>query len=180
MSEKERILAGELYCDTRLGGVKRWYSDPPEDEGMRFLDQFQKNVCFLCVKLPSGDWHIGGTAFFLYEPYDTDPSLNHFFVVTARHNVDIARGQGYETLWLRINTVGGKADYYRINKDRWVFPVESDYFNVDVAVALIDPIPYPFQTLALTTELCVTAETIRSRYIGAGEELHIFGLFKRR
>jgi hypothetical protein len=92
------------YSNTYYGGVRRWYSDPPEGFNMPFRPTIKENVCFLCVKLNSGDYFAIGTAFFLQARYETSPNRSRFFVVTAKHNIEGAYKNGYSTLYLRLNT----------------------------------------------------------------------------
>lgn len=40
-----------LYCDKRLGGIERWFSEPPEDAMARVPREIVKTVGFLCVKV---------------------------------------------------------------------------------------------------------------------------------
>lgn len=167
------------YSDTYYGGKWRWYSDPPKDIAMRIGDDIKRAVCFLCVKLPDGSYHIGGTAFFLHTPYETDPTQQHLFVVTARHNIELARKAGYDALYLRINTLQGKADYYQVNR-KWILPEPNDFWYTDVAVVLLDHTPRPFNYMALHLDFAASEDSIGSRGIGIGDELATIGLFKKR
>jgi hypothetical protein len=120
----------ELYCDTRLGGLKRWYYRKPDDANMFVPEQIPKCVCFLAVKAQSeyGEYdHFIGTAFFVGMPFQ---SGHYLYLVTARHTVREAKAQGYSEFFVRLNTLSGKSEVIPI-PDEWVYPENE---AIDVAV----------------------------------------------
>src|ERR1043166_8441369 len=80
-----------LYCDRRLGNVKKYYSYKPDDWDMRIPDELLHCVCFLGVRIADGPdvgrFYSFGTAFFVGVQED---GYNFSYLVTARHVIDEA------------------------------------------------------------------------------------------
>ncbi len=144
---------------------------------MRVPNEIRDCVCFLCTKEfrdGSNVYQCKGTGFFVAVPSETHADQAHVYLVTARHNVERARDAG--SLYLRLNTVTGEADYVEA-KGEWLFP-ESD--SSDVAVMMLD-IPFDeFQFQPVPVEILATQSSINRHDIGIGDEIIITGLFSQR
>lgn len=169
------------YCDSRYGGIPQLCANPPDDAGMRFIEEFRYNACFISVGKPHSEKQIIGTAFFLHEPYSVAPDNSHVFVITAKHIIQgcLVAGYSYSDIYLRINRRDGGFEHYPLNT-KWIFPPENERWDIDVAVALV-PIPLAvYAYFPIPLELCAAFEQIFTHYIGPGDELNILGLFKKR
>jgi hypothetical protein len=172
-----------IYCDTRLGGVKKYYlGGRPADANMRIPNDYLESVCFICVKVQGvageDDFFIG-TGFFC-SVNSSLPGLRHSYLVTDRHVIQDAKAAGYSDFYVRLNTVNGRSITAAI-PDSWVYPENP---AVDIAVL---PVSLPdevggvrFQLLTIQQENFVTEEVIKEEGIGVGDNLFITGLFSHR
>lgn len=166
-----------LYCDSRLGGVGRLSTGPPEDWKMRIPDDVLKCVCFLCVRKPTPEGEVysyGGTAFFVVLPNEVDSAYSHIYMVTARHCVDMAAKFG--PLFLRLNAVTGGAGMVLINSE-WVM---SENPSVDVAVLPFAPPQDRYDYKFFAQDILLTDEKIAEHGVGPGDNLVVTGLFTER
>src|ERR1043166_4605939 len=104
-----------LYCDRRLGNVKKYYSYKPDDWDMRIPDELLHCVCFLGVRIADGPdarkFYSFGTAFFVgvvQHGYDFS------YLVTAKHVIEEATRGGYSRLIVRVNSRAGNAEYIEL------------------------------------------------------------------
>lgn len=150
MSEKERVLAGETYCDNSLGVVKpegknhsetlaaSWLDSIPlsrfanhrrgagEYENVQVPKEAFKCVAFLCIDKRVEGTTVrtpGGTAFLvmLWEEKYGFP-----YVVTARHNIE---NSDQDTIYVRVNNEfrlePGFVDI-PTNRDDWFIHTAAD------------------------------------------------------
>ena len=173
-------LENVLYCDTRLGGVKRWYIGRPKDADMRIPDDVLDSVCFICVKVPGGhgaevDFFIG-TGFFVSVP-SRHPDINYLYLVTARHVLDGARKQGYSEFYFRLNRTDGTSFTAGLSGE-WFY---SENPAEDVAVIpCAFPAEYNIQYRHMPLSMCITEESAQEDKLGIGDELFMVGLFNHR
>ena len=182
MSKSDTNLEGELYCDTRLGGVKRWYYNKPKDANMRLPDEVIDSVCFLCVKARDdyGEYdHFIGTAFFVSCRF---PSSAHpyTYLVTARHVIKGAKKDGHTDFYVRLNyrkeREGGRGKIIPL-PDEWEYPENE---GIDVAVIPFTPETLYFQYVTFPDKAMLTSEKAKEEGIGIGDDLVITGLFQHR
>jgi len=164
-----------LYCDTRIGGKKRWVLGNPQEANVRVPDEIKRCVCFLCVKINRNGREVmeyGGTAFFVSIPgFRSENGLAHTYLVTAKHCVEQAKKYG--ELYLRMNTKAGGSEFVKVTSE-WVYP---DNEAVDVAINYDMGIPDIFDTISFSTQWFAVGEVIPNANIGIGDELFISGLF---
>jgi hypothetical protein len=146
---------------------------------MRVPDNIIDCVCFLCIKTNDNDvdnYIVGGTAFFVSIPSETDPDIGYVYLVTARHCVDAAKQAG--NLYIRVNLKGGGAVY--VKGDPYAFESAPDDDAADVAFALAAPPTAAFNYLPIPSELIATDDLIKDKQIGLGEEVVAVGLHASR
>jgi len=163
----------QLYCDTRLGGKPHWLIGQCEDINMRVPDEVLECVCFLCVN-DRGTYKYGGTGFFITIPSEKHTNIKYVYIVTAKHCVE--RAKQYGALYLRLNTLNGKAEMIEVKRD-WFYPLDE---SSDVAVLPFVPPQNIFRYGYLDMELFATEEVIKEQRIGVGDDLVITGLFTKR
>lgn len=165
------------YCDSRLGGLPRWYIGRPKDAKMRVPDELLECVCFLAVKVRENGTEVykyGGTGFFVQVPSEEPNGGYYIYFITARHCVKDA--QEYGTLYLRANTRDGGARVYEV-KRQWLYPNDP---ASDVAVMPWAPPLNEIQYRAFPLGAFVNEARIQEHGIGVGDDLVITGLFRRR
>jgi len=166
-----------VYCDTRLGGVKRWFAEPPSDL-MRIPNSITSCVCFLCVKYEGGE-HAGkyqsvGTGFFvgIDEGGYTFP-----YLVTARHVPDEIQRRGFTDLYVRLNKHDDSFDYLDVTSPNWTTYEDE---AIDLAILPFAPPPSVFNFELLPMDMIATNEDIGDHGIGLGDDLFAVGLFTLR
>jgi hypothetical protein len=168
----------ELYCDERIGGVKRWVVGNPADMNMRIDDTNMKTVCFICVKVSTNvgeqDFFIG-TGFFVGVA-STLPGLSHSYLVTARHVIEDAKAQGYSEFYVRLNMQDGTSATAAI-PSAWIYP---DNPAVDIALVPVSFSRAQPEYLKLPSTNFVTQDVIAEHSIGVGDDLFMVGLFSQR
>lgn len=185
MNKRDANPAGELYCDTRLGGIKRWYYGKPEDADMRIPRDVVKSVGFLCVKA-TDDYgqlydHFIGTAFFVFSHLEAEPHTPFIYLVTADHVLQDAMEKGYSEFFVRLNTRQGTSETIPLpNENEW-----SRHENPGVDVAVIPLAPdygyfdyYPLPAGMFLFTLPERDEV--GQNIGIGDDLFVTGLFSHR
>jgi len=126
----------EIYCDTRLGGTKKWSLGLPKGVDMRVPDEVLLSVCFLCTKNVKGEYAAVGTGFFVNVKSENYPDNRFIHLVTAKHLIEKSQELGLEDLHARTNKKPSGVDYIKIPNSSWLFHEDP---NVDVAV-----IPHQF------------------------------------
>jgi hypothetical protein len=175
---KRTNKTSELYCDTRIGGVKRWYIGRPEDADMNLPGNIQNCVCFLCGKNRDGSYKYGGTGFFVAVPSERSPDRAYAYLITAKHNLENAKAEGYYNIYLRINTTDGNADFISVAETEWVYHEDE---AIDVAVLpLRFDVPEHWEFTFLPVAMAADEGVIQSKGIGLGDELAVIGLFTSR
>jgi hypothetical protein len=178
MTRRDTPTKGNLFCDERFYGVKRWYSSKPKDANMRVPDDITKCVCFLAVREENAygtgeDDVFIGTAFFM----QTSEEGGHFrYLVTAKHIIDEAKEKGYTEIYARVNTAAGGSEMILL-RDEWI-PSENP--AIDAVALSFNPTIIVFDYFPLITGLCVNDDNIYKAGIGIGDELLITGLFNRK
>jgi hypothetical protein len=173
------IPSGDIYCDTRLGGIKRWYYGKPKNANMRVDDNITKCVCFLSIKVKSklaaGDDLFIGTAFIMHSSDDgMQPQFT--YLVTAKHVIEDTKAEGHTNFYARFNTLAGGSEFLLL-PDEWIY---HDNPAVDVAVLAFNIDPTHFDYFALPSDLGINEASISARGIGIGDLLLVTGLFNRR
>ena len=141
---------------------------------MRMPDEVLQCVCFLCVK-DRGRYHYGGTGFFVSIPSEKYPKDYSFvYIVTAKHCIE--RAKQYGNLYLRLNKVDGKADFFEM-KDEWYY---SDNESSDAVVLPWPQLSHIFKYKYISRDMFMTDERIKEEGIGVGDEIVITGLFTQR
>lgn len=168
-----------FYVDDRLGGTSKICLGD-ERELMRVPDEVTHSVVFLWARTNRDEAKFGGTGFIVATPGVIPNGAGQFFahhyLVTAKHNIDLAlTDQG--NLWARFNArVGGSVSAEVTNAD-WLYP-EDD--AVDVAVLALNTPPKGLELLQIPDKAFVTDAEIAKYRIGIGDELRITGLFTSR
>jgi hypothetical protein len=180
MSKRDANPTGELYCDTRFGGIERWYYGKPEDADMRIPRDVVKSVCFLCVKAPDGSGqlydHFIGTAFFVRYRHEVAPFSLYTYLVTAKHVLRQAKDGGFNEIFVRLNTHEGTSQTLPV-PDEWV---HHENKGVDLAVLPFAPDSKSFDLdPLLTTEFSYVLDKEQVGWfdIGIGDDLFVTGLF---
>jgi hypothetical protein len=164
-----------VYGDRRHGGIERWYWGDPREASMRIPDDWMECVCFLCTRQSNGQYHYGGTAFFISVPAEHNPNLEFHYIVTAKHCIEHARQSG-SSIFLRLNQPE-KAIFVEERdciRDTWIY---SD--QADVAVSRFE-LREGFSVRYVESAGFLTESIIRTYDIGIGDDLYIPGLFRRR
>ena len=139
-------------------------------------DRVKKCVAFIGIRKVDGSYSVKGTAFFLIRQLNDFHSFLYF--VTAKHNIENVKNLGLTHLSVRLNLKQGGSEWFDIPISDWHYhPKDSEESYIDVAVMRItgemddlDILGYPLVNLA-------TAETIKAKEIGEGDEVFIAGLF---
>lgn len=180
MPKKSSTRVGELYCDTRMGGVKRWYIGKPEDADMRIPDNHLDCVCFICVKVKNSfgaeeDFFIG-TGFYVTVPGTLLPNFRFMYLVTARHIIKDAEANGYSEFYVRMNTRDGSSITVLVNNE-WYY-----HENPAVDIAAIPAIIKDgnMKLINVQAESFATDLILRKHGIGIGDNLYTVGLFNQR
>jgi hypothetical protein len=159
-----------MYCDRRLGGIKRWYLNAPKDAEMRIPNSMLECACFLCVEI-DGELKTGGTAFFLSFASRQAPITWHY-LVTAKHCIVQARK--YKKLFVRMNTRDGPV--IAEVPDNWIFPEDV---GSDVAILPFSDDP-SFRFSPIDFNSAADQKALIDQSIGIGNEVLIIGLFTHR
>lgn len=138
---------------------------------MRIQQHALDSVAFLCAKTSTGQFHFGGTAFFVSLASVTFPELRFIYLVTARHNLEKASRTGQ--LYVSMNIRGGGAGYLEVGGE-WFFP-ESESSDVAVIPFLPDPNYFDYRPIPLS--IALTQEHIREFQVRPGEDVAAVGLF---
>lgn len=142
---------------------------------MRVPDEIKKCVCFVCAKLPSGEFQIGGTAFFVSMSSEVTDTIVHAYVVTAKHCIKQVEDLG-SNVYLRMNRALPEEGAVFVEiAEEWHCPDGP----ADVAVLPV-AIPDIFDFRVLPYRMFATKELIEKEDIGIGEDLLIAGLFTMR
>ncbi len=181
------MVSPRLYCDRRLGGAKRWVLGS-EGALPRVPDEVLESVVFLCVD----ETHHGkkrkvahGTALLVTvaEPAMLGPSDEHFYLVTAKHNLAAARrlkmAGKTDGLYARVNTKAGGSE--------WVdLPLGNEWIDAPNPAADVTVLRFPPRAgveifaQAFPSEHIIKGASARAHGIGAGDDLFVVGLFTSR
>lgn len=190
MKEKSLNPDGKLYCDTRLGGIKRWYYGKPEDADMRIPRDAVRSVCFLCVKATDRNGmeydHFIGTGFFINFRDKTligggriESGSLFVYLVTAKHVISDAKAEGYSQFYVRLNKRAGGSETIPI-PDEWEVHENP---GVDVAVLPFRFTYDIFDHYSLPTDhfdFMLFEWEMNWLDIGIGDDLFVTGLFSHR
>jgi hypothetical protein len=183
MSRENLPIAGgrvkmpcQLYCDTRLGGEKRWILASEPVDPMQINQDVLQCVAFLGHKkmLANGDTEIvpSGTVFFV--AYPLSPGREAVYAVTARHVIEGIEKEGMDALpYLRLNRPEG-AEWCQIARKQWVFPDDP---TVDVAIASLAGIVLGNGNNTVPLKMFVTDRILADHRIGSGHDVFFPGLF---
>src|SRR5437763_16608246 len=105
-----------FQIDARPGGLPR-YTLAEEVECLMFIsDEARKCAVFVGYKKSNGEYAFAGTAFFVSHivteqgsSFLGDEGYGFSYLVTAKHVIDGIRKKGVDTVYLRMNYIGGKA-----------------------------------------------------------------------
>jgi hypothetical protein len=164
-----------LYRDRRLGNIERWCWGDPREADVRIHDSWKECVCFLGVQQGGGDYHYGGTAFFVSVPGERDKDFSFVYIVTAKHCIENAQ-KSASRLFLRLNREQ-KAEWVEERSaidDTWIL---ADY--ADVALAKFTP-SEEFPIKCIPVGAFLTDAIVKSEDIGIGNNLYFPGLFRKR
>ena len=138
-------------------------------------DELRHTVCFVAVRLESGEFRFVGTAFLIARPFANDPDKAFVYTVTARHVVDGARDLGADRLYLRGTSRTGDGQWWETGLADWRFHPAGP--SVDVALLRAGPSREHFDFRVLPLSMITTAERLTSLDLGPGDEVAIIGLF---
>jgi len=164
------------FADHRMGGIPRWYPDPPGDAFMRISDDIRKCVVFVGKESRTRDGVICrrfvGTAFFVTVPAQKHPGMSFTYLVTAKH---VAERAGTNIL-IRLNSKAGGSITVLYPNIRWF--THPDDQSVDCAVIpwiIHDDLDY----MHIGLDTFLTDEIIKEKSIGIGDTIFITGLFSK-
>lgn len=163
-------MSRSLYCDTRLSGIEKWYSEMPPDALMRVPSILPKCVCFLSVKADGrfGAYdHCIGTAFFVELLED---GYLFRYLITAKHVIN-----DEPEISVRLNTHNGKMQTVLLPND-WESPSNP---AIDVALMPYNPPQEVFDYFPLDVGMFVFKGHVES-YLSVGDETLVTGMFSRR
>lgn len=169
-----------IFVDNRLGGIARYYFGYPDELNMEIPPEIQKCVVFLCYE-QSGvngtkDFIPFGTAFFIEVK---EENLTHFYLITAKHNLDEIKKIGVDKIFIRINSKNGGANFIEVaERVKWYFHPDNDNNPVDVAITQIE-ISNLFDIRTIPHGMFLKEENIKNRDVDIGNEVFITGLFSR-
>ena len=163
-----------MLLDTRLGGVRRHWVNPPKDFAMRVPDVILNSIVFLGARDASGRHEWRGTAFVVGVP-TSDGLGASTYLVTARH---CAEGFGSGDFTIRVNDKqgGSKVIESAAGTPWWYHPTER--YLVDAAVLPID-LDEETDYRQIPTAMFLTDEIVRTENIGPGDEVFYTGLFPK-
>lgn len=144
---------------------------------MGLPEELKKSAVFLCCK-DIDSCRPEGTAFLLGMP-TTDPNVNAFYLVTAKHVIDDIpkRGTADSFIYARINPIEGRTaiDPIKSSPDDWLtHPTDQS----DIAVIPFRaPLAHDYDVVALSTSIALTHEAIEKEQIGVGDDVFTIGLF---
>ena len=164
-----------MYRDDRILGFTKWHSSPPPDYMMRLPDAIRDAVCFIAVKMPSGNLRFGGTGFFVTHEDETAYGPHRtLYLVTAKHCVEQAIASS-GSVYARINLSNGTTKTVQLHGP-WI---KSDS---DVAMMVIDDDDEYGHLLEanIPTQAFLTDAQIQQNNFGVGDEVYITGLFTQR
>ncbi|HYG09059.1 MAG TPA: trypsin-like peptidase domain-containing protein [Pyrinomonadaceae bacterium] len=175
-----QVGIASLYCDTRLGGIPRYFlTDEPECR-MYVPNEVRKSVVFIGYKKPDGAYQLAGTAFFVSRIqganlYTGGTGMGFTYLVTAKHVIDGIRNKGADKVCMRVNFKDGEAYWLETDISKWLFhPTESG--SVDVAV-LRCGLAKELDHAGILIMAFATEDIVRTTNIGIGDEVFLVGLF---
>lgn len=112
-----------------------------------------------------------GTGFIVSRPSKAAPDYEHYYGVTNRHCLM----GGISASQVRLNTLNGKAVPLPFDLLDWTYDVQGDDLAVIDLTDHIDPAVH--EVAAIPEEMFATAEFIKDRKIGFGDDTFMVGLF---
>ena len=143
---------------------------------MRVPDEIRQCVVFVGLPTSSPNGRQGivfqGTGFFITIPFANIQHRNYVYLVTAKHVATKLEGK---TFLVRINTKDGSSALVTGEGVRWWYHPTDE--SVDVALIPYAPDTELFEYKTIPSSMFLSDDTIRSKNIGAGDEVFITGLF---
>jgi hypothetical protein len=171
------LAEGQIYVDTRLGGVKRYYLSPRKDMNMRIRDEMLHCVVFVGTETETGNGQkqvkFKGTAFFL-AVQSARSNTNYFlYLVTAKH---VAKKMEGKKFYIRANMQDGTSMLVQGTNINWYYHPTDE--TIDVAVIPVNP---PKEALyeVIPLEALLTDKIMEQEGFGIGDDVAIIGLFSR-
>jgi hypothetical protein len=171
-----------MFLDCRLGNEQQWRFTKPKDWNMRFPETMRKSVVYCARVIEKGSKKevvFCGTGFLVSVKSARVQGNRYGFVVTARHVADrMLLGD-----WvIRINTSDGRSIDVQGTKDNpwWFHPTDPD--GVDVAVTTYgvpDDLSVSIDATSTPIAAFLDERIITESNIGAGDEVHIVGIFNK-
>jgi hypothetical protein len=122
-------------------------------------------------------WRPIGTGFFVSVPTGRQSDDQVFaYAVTARHVIDGARGAGHDTVYLRVNGVGGGVKYAPVPIQEWKFRSQDETPD-DVAITGHVPNQAEAEYKMVDLPMIADAEVLGQHDVGVGDEVFLPGLF---
>jgi len=171
-----------IHSDSYSEEIRRWYPcGKPKDYYMRVQDNVKHAVCFLCVSYGGDNYKPFGTAFFFAVPHADEADRYHYYIATAKHNLDkfeelensAIKSRG---IHMRVNTTEGKFIHKPI-EGVWVKPKGTS--TADVAIIPMNDPPPSLEIDAITLEYSVT-QALMSEITGVDERIKHMSLMMNR
>lgn len=169
---------------------------------MRVSDEIKNAVCFLCV-MEGKKYTPVATAFFLSMPSISVPDEFHFYLVTAKHNLDefqkLDRSIKRRGLHIAFNDDDGKRQHMALPS---VHEWEDAGETADVAILSLDDLPDSLNVDSVRMDYCVTGfllqkmgaadrdyrllcahlnkKPLSSVQLGIGDDIMVVGLYSPR
>lgn len=164
-----------IQIDERIGGVTRYRLGSERSKLVRVPDPVRKCTVFVAHETKAKEYQYLGTAFFVSRPIIKD-HLNAVYCVTAMHVIDQINERSGSKLMLRVNMVGGRAQWIETTLDSWRgHPIQA---NLDVAVTPF-PLADEHDHLACPLSMFLDDERIKREGVGVGDEIFLSGLFSK-
>ena len=165
-----------MRCDTRLGGIKKWYIGPLRGLDMRIPGQVLLSVGFLFIKnQKTGNFQEVGTAFFVHLKSEAHSEDRFIYLVTAKHIIDEAKKLGVSSMYVRLNKKPSGVDFAEIAVNAWVSHKDP---TVDASVLPGNPPHAEFEFADIdSVDMFATDERLEKDKLGIGDELQMIGLF---
>lgn len=167
----------QVYKDSRTYGYPRYAIRNTPFPTMAVPNRFRKCVFFIGFKDDIGDFRLGGTAFVVSVPGDRKD--RHYYVVTARHNLEEIRkhpeNPDKDKILLRVNRI----------YDDPAMPIETLFDDwhqnsdpsIDVAAIPWRESRAEFEFSHIPSESRFTRQLMEESEIDVGDEAFITGLF---
>ena len=161
--------------DCRIPGASKLI--PPGSSPLRIPDEILKCVAFTAYA-KGEERHLNGTAFFVIIP-DKEYSRFYGYIVSARHVIEQVSKNGDGQVYLRVNRKDNSTEEHWLTSDVATWKFHPTDPRIDVAAVELPGWPRTHDHVFYPTTGFATADVVKQKDIGIGDELFFPGLFVR-